>query len=144
MDAINLSTTPNFKNTYICSNHFDVKSYYDWDEFRRRKRLRPDAVPKNINSKISYFSTENVTPNQVTESVLGSSINTPENNILKEKNLEQNKNCDKETDCEIGGEKIPVNSLDTGSLNEEDCSSEPNNSRISNDSSSTKRLIIIF
>ncbi|XP_050598566.1 uncharacterized protein LOC126926322 isoform X2 [Bombus affinis] len=53
MDAINLLTTPNFKTSYICSDHFDDKSFHDSDELRSRKRLRPDAVPQRISFKKS-------------------------------------------------------------------------------------------
>lgn len=53
MDAINLLATPNFKTTYICSDHFDDKSFHDSDELRSRKRLRPDAVPQRISFKKS-------------------------------------------------------------------------------------------
>ncbi|XP_033312273.1 uncharacterized protein LOC117211981 isoform X1 [Bombus bifarius] len=53
MDAINLLTAPNFKTTFICSDHFDDKSFHDSDELRSRKRLRPDAVPQRISFKKS-------------------------------------------------------------------------------------------
>ncbi|KYN12125.1 hypothetical protein ALC57_15718 [Trachymyrmex cornetzi] len=146
MDAINLSTSPNFKTTYICSDHFDEKLFYYSDELRSRKRLRPEAVPANINVNQSYLSTENITKEPVTERnrsftrsrVLVSSVNRLENNILQEKNLEtNNKDCDKE--IKICREKMPVNSLDEGSLNEQDCSYELNNSSVSNDTNSRKR-----
>ncbi|KYN04684.1 hypothetical protein ALC62_04441 [Cyphomyrmex costatus] len=138
MDAINLSTPPNFKTTYICSDHFDDKLFYYSDELRSRKRLRPEAVPANINVNQSYLSTENITKELVTERVLVSSVNRLENNILQEKNLEtNNKDCDKE--IKICREKMPVNSLDEGSLNEQDCSYELNNSSVSNDTNSRKR-----
>lgn len=137
MDAINLSSTPNFKTTYIYSDHFHEKLFYYSDELRRKKRLWPEAVPENINLKQSYLSlTDNVATVE-SEKVLVSSINKPENNILKEKNLEKNKNCDKET--EICEEMIPMTSLDKGTLNEQNCSYELNNSSISNDSNSKKR-----
>lgn len=137
MDAINLPTTPNFKTTYICSDHFDNKSFNYFDEFgRSRKRLRAEAVPE-INLNPYYLSTENVAKEPVTERVvLVSNINKLENNILKEKNLELNKD-DKET--EICGEKMPANSLDKGSLNDQVGSYEPNNSIVSNDSNIKKR-----
>ncbi|EZA55657.1 hypothetical protein X777_04299 [Ooceraea biroi] len=149
MDAINLSTTPNFKTTYICSDHFDEKSFNYSDKLRRRKQLRAKAVPENKNLNSSYSSRENVATESVTERVLVSSINKPENNTLKEKNWEQNTDCDKET--EICGKQIPVSSLDKDSLNKQDCSLdkdslneqdysyEPTNSNIRNDSSSKKR-----
>ncbi|XP_060830919.1 uncharacterized protein LOC132915205 isoform X2 [Bombus pascuorum] len=53
MDAMNLLATPNFKTAYICSDHFDDKSFHDTDELRSRKRLRPDAVPQRISLKES-------------------------------------------------------------------------------------------
>lgn len=130
MDAINLPTTPNFKTTYICSNHFDNKSFHYSDEYRSRKRLRAEAVPE-INLNPYYLSTENVAKEPVTERVvLVSNINKLENNILKEKNLELNRDV-KET--EICGEKMPANSFDESSLNEQVDSYEPNNSIVSND-----------
>jgi len=62
MDTINLSTIPNFKTTYICSDHFD-DNYFDQMDKRIRKRLPSEAVPyKNINLNQSYLNlaTENV------------------------------------------------------------------------------------
>lgn len=53
MDAINLLAIPNFKNAYICSDHFDDKSFHDSDELRSRKRLRSEAIPQRISFKQS-------------------------------------------------------------------------------------------
>jgi len=88
MDAIKLLTIPNFKTTYVCSDHFD-DNYFDEMDKRIRKRLSSEAVPnKNINLNQSYLNlaTENVATepgNRESISLQCNNINKSENNILK-------------------------------------------------------------
>jgi len=137
-----LSTIPNFKTTYVCSDHFD-DNYFDQMDKRRRKQLSSEAVPnKNINLNQSYLNlaTKNVATesgNRESISLQCNNINKFKNNILKEKNFKSNKDCHKET--EICGEKMYVSSLDEGSLNEQNCSGETNNNSVSNYLNSKKR-----
>lgn len=60
IEALNLTTIVNFKTTYICSDHFEEKCFYDKDEFRTRNRLLTSAVPEIIIEHASTSSTNEI------------------------------------------------------------------------------------
>ncbi|GAB1864054.1 THAP domain-containing protein 9 [Camponotus japonicus] len=55
IEALNLSTTPNFKTAYICSDHFDAKSFQYSDATRSRRRLCSESVPEKTNFNHFYL-----------------------------------------------------------------------------------------
>ncbi|XP_012173335.2 uncharacterized protein LOC100643019 isoform X2 [Bombus terrestris] len=114
MDAINLLTTPNFKTSYICSDHFDDKSFHDSDELRSRKRLRPDAVPQRISFKKS-------------------------DDTSKEKDLGSEKLFERpvDKDCSKSEMVIDVSNTCIKATNEQDCLTEEESNNLTGEKSNS-------
>ncbi|XP_032682405.1 uncharacterized protein LOC116849388 [Odontomachus brunneus] len=53
IEAVNLTKPVNLKYTYMCGIHFDDKYFFEIDANRKKKRLRPEAIPYNINKNTS-------------------------------------------------------------------------------------------
>jgi len=45
LEALQLSTVPNFNTSYICSDHFEETCFYDCETLKKIPKLRPEAVP---------------------------------------------------------------------------------------------------
>lgn len=109
VDVINVPKTPNFKTAYVCSDHFDKESFCFLDELlRKRKRLRPEAVPykKNVNSSVR--SAENVTKKSATIKMNDCEVS----DVRKDESLKANAN----EKTELWKDNVSL----TNSLNSED------------------------
>ncbi|XP_044739436.1 uncharacterized protein LOC123300848 isoform X2 [Chrysoperla carnea] len=53
LKALNLSTLPNLKTSYICSDHFSEHNFYDCEESRKKPKLLRDAIPQIFNTSLT-------------------------------------------------------------------------------------------
>ncbi|XP_046626987.1 uncharacterized protein LOC124308373 isoform X2 [Neodiprion virginianus] len=93
LDAINVSKTPNFKTASICSDHFHAESFFYSDEFRQRKRLCKEAVPRQKNINLLNLPRENETKENAIIDINHCEVNDIPEHISFEANTNETEMC---------------------------------------------------